>query len=182
MSTIMVVCTGNICRSPVGKAALTSHLPENVTVTSAGTHAAVGRPAAPETSEFVARELGIKLDHAAQQLTRQQAEAADLVITMTTEQRAWVARTAPRAVRRTYTLKELHLLLNALPPESPFTSLKELAQAVSRLRPRLAQVLTGVDIADPYGGPPEGYETAFAEVLHSSRRVAHEISPHLANI
>ena len=36
MSSILVVCTGNICRSPVGEAVLQSQLSGGVAVSSAG--------------------------------------------------------------------------------------------------------------------------------------------------
>ena len=179
MSSILVVCTGNICRSPVGEAVLQSQLSEEVTISSAGTHAVVGAPAEPEVQEFLRRELNLESDHVARQLTREQAESADLIITMTSEHRSWVARSAPRAVRRTFTLKELSLLLDALPSETQFSSLEGVALAASRLRPRLAGELVDLDIADPYGGPPEGYESSFSEVLDFSRHVAREIEQRL---
>ena len=172
MSSILVVCTGNICRSPVGEAVLQSQLSGGVAVSSAGTHAVVGAPAEPEVQEFLRREVGLEANHTARQLTRDQADSAHLIITMTSEHRSWVARNAPRAVRRTFTLKELSLLLESLPSESRFTSLKDLALGASRLRPRLAGELAELDIADPYGGPPEAYESSFREVLDFSRRVA----------
>ena len=118
MSSILVVCTGNICRSPVGEAVLQSLLPEYMSVSSAGTHAVVGAPAEPEVQEFLRREVGLEANHTARQLTRDQADSAHLIITMTSEHRSWVARNAPRAVRRTFTLKELSLLLESLPSES----------------------------------------------------------------
>lgn len=172
MSSILMVCTGNICRSPVGEAALQHLMSREVTVASAGTHAMVGHPATSEAIEFVGRTTALDFQHTAQQLTRGQAEAADLVIAMSSEHRSWVARNAPRAVRRTFTLKELSLLLEALPSTSQFASLKDLALATSRLRPRLAGVPVDLDIADPYMGPPEGYESSFGEVLEHSHRTA----------
>lgn len=176
--SILFVCTGNICRSPVGEAALRSLLPGTVTISSAGTHAAVGRPAAPETETFLSRELGIKIGHAGQQLSKQQAEAADLIITMTAEHRAWVARTAPRVVRRAFTLRELEQTLAYVPEEQRFDTLREFALAASRLRARIANNGDALDIADPYGGPPEGYEASFQEVLSSTRQVADALLQH----
>lgn len=176
MGSILVVCTGNICRSPVGEAVLRSLLPENLSVTSAGTHAALDRPTAAETDEFVSRVLGAELDHVGQQLTKEQAEAADLVLTMTAEHRAWVARTAPRVVRRTFTLRELEEILTHLPKDQHFESLRGMALAASRLRSRVASEGADLDIADPYGGPAEGYESSFHQVLDSSRRIASAVT------
>lgn len=180
MESILVVCTGNICRSPVGELALRSLLPEKFIVSSSGTHAALDRPTAPETDEFVFRTLGIKLDHVGQQLTRERAEAADLIITMTVEHRAWVARTAPRAVRRTFTLREMEEVLTHVAREQHFETLRALAIAASRLRSRVVSEGKELDISDPYGGPPEGYESSFRQVLASSHRVACSISRYVA--
>lgn len=176
MGSILVVCTGNICRSPVGEAALRSLLPKNLAVASAGTHAALGRPAAPETDEFVSRVLGTELDHVGQQLTKAQAEAADLILTMTADHRAWVARAAPRTVRRTFILREFEETLTYLPRDQPFESVRDMAQAASRLRSRVGSEGAELDIADPYGGPAEGYEDSFREVFASSRQIASAIT------
>lgn len=175
MENIVIVCTGNICRSPVGEAAFASYLPDRFHISSAGTHALVGRHATPEAVQFVQRENGVALNHTAQQLTSKLVEDADMIVAMTLEHRAWIAREAPRAVRRAFTLKELDALLRSLSPSQGFASLRELALAASRLRPRLAAVDVELDIADPYGGPPEGYETSFSEVLHYSRRATSTI-------
>ena len=117
MSSILVVCTGNICRSPVGEASLRHYVRPAVKVTSAGTHAMTGHPATPEAIEFIDRTIDGELEHTARQLTREQAEPSDLIIAMTSEHRSWIARNAPRAVRRVFTLKELDLLLEMLPSE-----------------------------------------------------------------
>lgn len=179
MSSILVVCTGNICRSPVGEVVLRAQLPEEVQVSSAGTHAVVGAPAEPEVHDFLRREVGLEAHHTARQLTKDMAEAADLILTMSGEHRAWIARNAPRVVRRTFTLKEFRALLEALPPASQFGSLKELSLAAARLRPRLAGDGAELDIADPYGGPPEGYASSFSEVLDFSRRSAAQLAGRL---
>lgn len=177
MSSIVVVCTGNICRSPVGEAVLESMLPGSVSVSSAGTHAAVGREAAPETQQFLTRELGSPLNHVARQLTKQRAEEVDLIITMTAEHRAWVARKAPRAVRRTFTLGELDEILPHIPQKQHFLSLRDIALYASRLRARVIGAdAARLDIADPYGGPQEAYECSFTTVLASSQRVAKSLA------
>lgn len=175
MGSLLVVCTGNICRSPVAEAALRSALPEDFVVSSAGTHAAVGRPAPQETLDFVSRELGIDLVHVGQQLTKQQAESADLIITMTREHRAWVANMAPRAVRRTFTLRELDEIFALSTAKAPAETLRDIAVDASRLRSQVGTAGAELDISDPFGGPPAGYESSFQEVLASSQRVANAI-------
>lgn len=176
MSTILVVCTGNICRSPVCEVVLAVLLPGGFRITSAGTHAAVARPASPEAVRFVKREINAELEHTGKQLTKEQAEAADLIITMTLEQRAWVARMAPRAVRRSFTLRELALIVGYPGLLEGRGTLRDIALAASRFRSQAGSEGEELDIADPYGGPPAGYETSFRAILVGSERIAEVLS------
>lgn len=85
---ILMVCSGNTCRSPLAAAMMKAKLsavPElaEFTVTSAGTSAVAGAPAS-EGSYLIAIERGLDLsDHRARVLTRDQVKAADLILTMT---------------------------------------------------------------------------------------------------
>jgi protein-tyrosine-phosphatase len=90
----LLVCTGNICRSPLGEALLARALRERningVTVTSAGTGAWDGAPAS-EGAYLVGLERGLDLSgHRARLLTRELVEQADLILTMARHHRARV--------------------------------------------------------------------------------------------
>ena len=50
---ILIVCTGNICRSPMAEALLKSKLPPEIEVSSAGISALVGAPADPLAVEVM---------------------------------------------------------------------------------------------------------------------------------
>jgi protein-tyrosine phosphatase len=82
---ILVVCVGNICRSPMAAALLARRLSERArtsAVESAGLAALVGRPADPIAVELM-RERGLDISgHRARQLTEQLVVGADLVIAM----------------------------------------------------------------------------------------------------
>lgn len=178
--SVLVICTGNICRSAVGEAILAERLADlGVGVSSAGTQAAVDRPAPSESVEFVRRVLGTELEHVGRQLDKATAEAADLLITMTTEQRSYVAKLAPRTVRRVFTLVELASVLELLEEDARFSSVKELALAASRLRTQVLDDARDLDIPDPYGGPAEGYETAFTQVVELSEQVSEALHRHV---
>jgi protein-tyrosine-phosphatase len=91
---ILLVCTGNICRSPLAAALLERALAERgidgIAVSSAGTGAWDGAPAS-EGAYLVGLERGLDLSgHRARLLTRELVDAADLVLTMARHLRARV--------------------------------------------------------------------------------------------
>lgn len=93
IQSVLLVCTGNICRSPLAASLLERALKERgleVTVTSAGTGAWDGAPAS-EGAYLVGLERGLDLSgHRARLLTRELVEGADLVLTMARHHRARV--------------------------------------------------------------------------------------------
>lgn len=81
MKSILAVCVGNICRSPVAEGLLKSSLP-HCKVWSAGLAALVGHGADPKAVE-IAREHGLDISaHRAQQVSKWMLTQADLVLVM----------------------------------------------------------------------------------------------------
>ncbi len=79
--SILVVCVGNICRSPTGERLLKQHLP-NKRITSAGIQALVDH-AADKTAENVASVNGVSLEgHIAKQLTKEMCREYSLILVM----------------------------------------------------------------------------------------------------
>jgi len=83
---ILVVCTGNICRSPMAEGMLKKNLPERlagkVMISSAGTHALHGNMAQPHA---IAVMQGFDIDirsHRARQLSGSLARSSDLILVM----------------------------------------------------------------------------------------------------
>jgi protein-tyrosine phosphatase len=123
MASILVVCTGNVCRSPIAEGMLRSILQTRFgdaapSVASAGTAGWVGSAADP-SSIAAAAELGIDISaHRARHLELHDVADASLVLAMASEHRDAASRLFPGTVGRIFTLKELVLLLEEL-PEAP---------------------------------------------------------------
>ena len=81
---ILVVCVGNICRSPMAEALLKRELrgQDGITVESAGLGALVGYPASDYSVELM-DEMGVDISqHRARQIHPDMVSAADLVLVM----------------------------------------------------------------------------------------------------
>lgn len=104
---VLFVCTGNTCRSAMAAAIARHQAKEagvNLEVESAGTHALPGAPATEETVR-VLQEGGVNPEgHRARLLTREMVQEADLVLTMTAAQAAYVRELAPEFADRVHTL------------------------------------------------------------------------------
>ncbi|MGL6315403.1 protein tyrosine phosphatase [Vibrio sp. WXL103] len=97
---ILVVCVGNICRSPTGQYLLKSLLPHKQ-IDSAGVGALVGKPADSMATQ-VAKEHGVELDaHVAQQLTRELCHEYDLILVMEKKHLEALSSIAPEARGKT---------------------------------------------------------------------------------
>ncbi len=101
---ILIVCTGNICRSPIAEALLQAQLPTH-TVESAGisvTKNALHNAHAHPFSQQVCRENGIDISqHRARQLTPELCSEFDLILVMAHEQIDEVAQLSPQARSKT---------------------------------------------------------------------------------
>ena len=100
---VLVVCTGNICRSPVAAAMLARKRPE-LRFDSAGLGAMVGQGVEPNALRLAQAE-GLDLDaHQARQLDTEMIVNADLVLVMSDGQRREIANRWPEMLGKTLRL------------------------------------------------------------------------------
>jgi protein-tyrosine phosphatase len=105
VKAILVVCEGNICRSPMAAALMQAALPA-AQVFSGGLNALVGKPADPAAVALM-RERGLDLrDHRAAQVTRPMCLHMDLVLVMEREQRERLQRLYPEMCGRVFRVAE----------------------------------------------------------------------------
>ena len=103
INSILVVCIGNICRSPLAEAMLAKALPE-ARVESAGLEALVGRPAAKEMQE-AGKAYGVDLSgHRGRQVLQPQLEAMDVIFVMENNQRTYLCEKYPHLFGRVFLL------------------------------------------------------------------------------
>jgi protein-tyrosine-phosphatase len=140
---ILIVCTGNICRSPMAEGLLRHALagqPEplkSLKVISAGVAARHGEPLS-ENSVVALKKAGIDISGlCAQPLTQELLDNALVVFGMTESHRAIIRSRAKPVPER------LHLFREFLPPPAD------------------------KEIGDPYGGPLKVYESARDEMVEA---------------
>lgn len=138
---ILLVCTGNTCRSPMAETLLRAQLAERfqhlfgpgqpppAVAVSAGLSAYPGGAASAEAVAVMqGRGLSLK-DHQSRPLTPRLLKQADLILTMTASHRHAIIQRWPEAASKTYLLSN-----------------------------------NGLDVADPFGGPTPAYAACADEI------------------
>lgn len=166
MTSILVVCTGNICRSPIAEGLLRDALvarfgTDAPTVSSAGTFGMEGSGARPESVRAAAERGTDIAGHVAREITGAMVEHATLVVTMAGEHRDAIARSSLDTEHKTFTLKELVRLLESLPPVEPGLAPDALGARVADAEAKRETGFAGnphdLDVADPLGMPIDSY-------------------------
>jgi protein-tyrosine phosphatase len=179
---ILMVCTGNICRSPVMERLLVARLREQLgpedaarfSISSGGTWAMDGAPMSPQAAETLVSLGGDPSEFAGRDLTAEMLQEADLILTATREHRRLVVTSEPRAAARTLTLREFARLLGPVTPADiarRLTSDDPVERMTAVVAAALGQrglVPVGAaaddDIADPYGRDRSAYLRAASEI------------------
>ncbi len=133
MARILIVCTANICRSPVAAALLRDRFRQrglkDWLVGSAGTWAVAVRPASRHSVSVMSRHGHDITGHRAAMVDEHFLRDADLVLTMETGHAEALRSEFPAHAHKVHLLTEM--------------------------------IDRSYDVADPYGGPVEEYERMY---------------------
>ena len=140
---ILVVCTGNICRSPMAEGLLKHALAgqegplQSLKVISAGVSTRNGEPVS-ENAVITLKKAGIDIsNHRSRSITQEMIDKAAVVFGMTESHRSIIQLKASPAPKHLYLFREF------LPEDSD------------------------LEICDPYGGPLSAYETSRDEMVEA---------------
>ena len=167
-ANILVVCTGNICRSPLAERLLSARLQaagigcDQVSVRSAGTRALVGESMTERAAAELESVGGDPLGFVSQQLTAELVRSADLVVTATLDHRREVVTLYPEALRRSFALLEVARLLDGADISMfdglPAERVRGLGAFVARQRQFPVVTNPGEDdVVDPFSRSREAY-------------------------
>lgn len=178
---ILMVCVGNVCRSPLASLLLARLLPDTqVVIDSAGIGALVGAPM-PDEAQDIARGWGIESSeqHVARQFVPEDAVGAALVLTATRSLRRAVVESAPSAVRRTFTLREFARIISeqddpvgAARLNDSKPTLPGYVRAAAARRGTVQTQASIDDVVDPYRRGIDFYESSAHQIADACKVIA----------
>lgn len=190
---LLLVCTGNICRSPFAAILLQHELVGRLggrvaaafDIHSAGVDAVDGAAMHPDTRSELAPwnlDRAVADRFRARQLQARDIERADLILGMAQQHRSAVTQQCPSALPYTFTLREFVGLVGrverAEPPNPPVAWTRALVEHARWRRGTLTPAVDGelpFDVPDPMGRPRAAHHLAAVLIADAVRALAQAI-------
>lgn len=155
MKSVLFVCTGNTCRSPMAEV-LMRHYAEkagiSVKVSSAGLGAFTGDPATEHAADAVA-EIGLDLKlHRSRRFREELAQEYDVILVMTEGHKRHILQFMPELAPKVFLLQEF---AEAQQPRQELAGTKE----------------KGYDVSDPYGQSLDVYRRVRDELADAIQMI-----------
>jgi protein-tyrosine-phosphatase len=178
MNRILIVCTGNTCRSPMAEAMLkdlAARSGKPLDIRSAGIATASGLPISPHAAATL-RKRNLTLPGNSTALSADEVQWANLILTMTAGHKRVILQRFPETLSKIFTLKEYALrgdpVMDDVAEAERLYSEWQVRQALGQNltaeeRGRLFELQRSIpdfDIADPFGGPLLQYEQCADEI------------------
>lgn len=165
MYTIMTVCTGNICRSPMAEIVLRKYvedagLADRVQVKSSGVSSEEHGNPIDRRAQKALRARGYELPahHFAHRISRDEIEETDLFLPMTSSHKQSLLRQIPRS-----DYSEVHMY-RSFDSDLPHVTESEEYR---------------IDLADPWYGGPEDFEIALDQIEQAAPYIIDWVSQQL---
>ena len=207
MFRILVVCTGNVCRSPMAEVMLRQQLQErlkdraeDLSVSSAGTLGLIGEPIQPQARDLLLADLpaaqlrpgphGLERDvfgFRARRLEPELLDGVDLVLGAAREHRSAAVGMAPHLVCKAFTVLELARLAgpaarairarDADPP--PDVHGRQLVERAAALRATVRPLHADADdIPDPFGHQSDKFEQVAVQLRAAVESIVDGLGGH----
>lgn len=178
---VLFVCTGNICRSPMGELMFPLFFHDDSIVTdSAGVQGLLNSPIDPASALLLAQDGIDSRAFRSKRLTPQLAMSNDLILCFTEHQRRKIVALAPRVRTKTFTLNGFAALCAYCADHNIVqgNTVDERSLSVLRNAPMVQPVLGNApDIADPYRKEIEIFQDAHDAIGEAIAQIASALAP-----
>ncbi|WP_307712299.1 low molecular weight phosphatase family protein [Streptomyces sp. V4I23] len=176
---VLVVCTGNLYRSPLAECLLRQRLlnaRQRIRFGSAGTQALPGTPMAATAASFLLERGADPSAASSRRLTKELVESADLLLGAATDHREAAVRLSPVwALARAFTLCEFARLVRAEDASGvvdPAARFAALVRGAAARRGAAGEHPGDDDIDDPLGAPPLEVQECLVQIEGVVERIA----------